>query len=95
VTVKASIPFEDVEQELLNDPETRKAYDALETAYQVACLRIERGLTQRQLADLVGTKQPSIARLESGRAAPNLVFLGRVVAALGGRVVVKIEGASC
>jgi len=93
--IATSVPYETVKQELLKDPETRKAYDALETAYQVTCLRIERGLTQQQLAELVGTKQPSIARLESGKGAPNLAFLQRVVVALGGRVVVKIEGVAC
>jgi len=46
-----TVPYEVVKQECLKDPETRAAYDALETAYQVACLRIERGLTQQQLAD--------------------------------------------
>lgn len=89
-----TVPYEAIKEDLLKDAETRKAYDALETAYQVTCLRIERGLTQRQLADLVGTKQPSIARLESGQAPPSLAFLERVVAALGGRVVVKIEAAA-
>jgi len=81
---KTTAPYEALKDELLQDAETRKAYDALETAYQIACLRIERGLTQEQLAGLVGTEQPSIARLESGRGAPGLPFLKRVVEALGG-----------
>ena len=42
-----------------------------------------RALTQKELADLVGTKQPSIARLESGSDLPRLSFLRRVVEALG------------
>lgn len=88
---ETTVPYEVIKEELLKDPETRKAYDALETAYQVACLRIERGLTQKQLADLVGTKQPSIARLESGKVAPSLPFLNRVVEALGGQLIVRIE----
>jgi len=39
----------------------------------------------------VGTKQPSIARLESGSDLPRLSFLRRVVEALGGRVTITIE----
>ena len=35
----------------------------------------------------MGTKQPSIARLESGSDLPRLSFLRRVVEALGGRVL--------
>ena len=65
-----TIPFEQVKAELLANPEVRAAYDALEPAYQIARLRIEHGLTQAQLAALVGTKQPSIARLEHGQSQP-------------------------
>jgi predicted transcriptional regulator len=31
-----------------------------------------RGLTQEKTAELVGTKQPSIARLESGASTPTV-----------------------
>ena len=78
------------EAKQMRDPEFRAAIEELEPAYQVARLRIMRGLTQTQLADLVGTKQPSIARLESGKVEPKLSFLRRVVEALGGRLEVRI-----
>ena len=64
---------------------------AREPAYQVARLRILRGLTQKQLADMVGTKQSSIARLERGTTPPNLSFLSKVAAALGARVEVRLS----
>ena len=86
-----TVPFEEIEAEALRDPEVRKAYEALEPAYQVARLRTMRGLTQKQLAALVGTTQSSIARLESGKEPPRLSFLQRVVEALGGQLTVKIE----
>ena len=86
-----TVTYEEIRERLLADPEVRQAYEDLEPAYQVAKLRIIRGLTQQQLAQLVGTKQPSIARLESGKYSPNLAFLQRVVEALGGRLTVKIE----
>lgn len=75
----------------MKNPELRKACDELEPAYQIARLRIMRGLTQKQLADLLHTQQPSIARLESGKSSPDLEFLERVASALGARLVVKIE----
>jgi len=77
-----TIKLEDWLDKKMRDPEFRKAYEDLEPAYQVARLRIMRGLTQKELADLVGTKQPSIARLESGSDLPRLSFLQRVVEAL-------------
>jgi transcriptional regulator with XRE-family HTH domain len=85
-----NIRFEDWEAEQMQDPEFRAATEDLEPAYQVARLRTMRGLTQEQLAEMVGTKQPSIARLESGKMEPRLSFLRRVVEALGGRLQVQI-----
>jgi len=87
-----TVSLNEVLEEKLRDPEFRQAYEELEPAYQVARLRIMRGLTQAQLAELVGTKQPSIARLESGQEVPRLSFLKRVVEAMGGTVTIKIEG---
>jgi transcriptional regulator with XRE-family HTH domain len=84
--------FEDWEAKQMQDPEFRAAAEELEPAYQVARLRIMRGLTQAQLAELVGTKQPSIARLESGKDEPKISFLRRVVKALGGHLEVRITG---
>ena len=63
----STVPLEQVEAEALQDPEVRKAYEESEPAYQVTRLRIMRGLTQQQLADLVRASQSSIARLESGK----------------------------
>ena len=54
----------------LKNPGFRKAYEDLEEEYelakQVIRFRIDRNLSQAQLAKLVGTSQPAIARLESG-----------------------------
>ena len=86
-----TIRLKDWLDEEMQDPDFRKACEELEPAHQVARLRIMRGLTQQELADLVGTKQPSIARLESGQYAPRLSFLQRVAEALGGRLIVRIE----
>ncbi|RLC89368.1 MAG: transcriptional regulator [Chloroflexi bacterium] len=90
MSTSSNVRFEDWEAEQMRDPEFRAAAEELEPAYQVARLRIMRGLTQEQLAALVGTKQPSIARLESGKVEPKLSFLRRVVEALGARLEVRI-----
>ena len=84
-----TIPYEEIRAELLADPGTKAAYDALEPAYQIARLRIERGLTQAQLAELVGTKQPSIARLERGASEPSITFLRKLADALGMRLEIN------
>jgi DNA-binding XRE family transcriptional regulator len=74
----------------LKDPEFVAAANELEPGYQVARLRIQRGLTQAQLAELVGTRQPSIARLENGSSVPSLSFLDRVATALDARIELRV-----
>jgi len=86
-----SVRYEDWLEKQMQDPEFRAAYEEFDPAHQIARLRIMRGLTQEQLASLVGTRQPNIARLESGRTAPSLPFLRRVVEALGGELEIKIK----
>jgi len=82
-----SIDFDKYLEEQLKRPEFREAYDELEEEYEVAKQvikhRLSRNLTQAQLAKLVGTSQPAIARLESGNHRNlTLDFLSRVARAL-------------
>jgi ribosome-binding protein aMBF1 (putative translation factor) len=74
-------------QKLLEDPEFRKEYDKLDLEYQVASAligaRIERGMTQQDLAVALGTKQSVISRAEGMNALPSLSFLRRIADTLG------------
>lgn len=85
--------FEDLKKELLQDPEFKKEYDALELEYsiitQVIQKRLEKGLTQKQLADKIGTKQSAIARLEGGTTNPSVAFLKKVARALGSKLQIS------
>lgn len=59
-------------------------------ARQIYMLRTRRGLTQKQLAELIGTKQPVIARLEDADyRGHSLAMLYRIGAALGCSVSVE------
>jgi len=53
--------------------------------------RVRAGLTQAQLAQRMGTKQPVIARLEAGRRSPNIKTLRRLATATGSRLVVRLD----
>lgn len=66
------LKFEDWESEKIKAPDFLAVAEELELGYQVARLRMFRGLTQAQLAEMVGTRQPSIARLENGSSTPSL-----------------------
>jgi DNA-binding XRE family transcriptional regulator len=82
-----AMDFEKYLEEQLKRPGFREAYEELEDEYEVAKQvirhRLSRNLTQAQLAKLVGTSQPAIARLESGNHRNlTLGFLSRVARAL-------------
>jgi DNA-binding XRE family transcriptional regulator len=49
-----------------------RAGQAIRLATELRALREKKGLSQRQLAELVGTTQSAIARLEGGRISPSL-----------------------
>lgn len=88
--MRKMITLEEWEAAQENDVDFIAALENLTPAYQVARLRILRGLTQEQLAERAGTKQPSIARLESGSSEPSVLFLRRVAKALNARIEVRL-----
>ena len=93
--VSASRSFSKYHDEQMRDPKFAAAYRALEPEFQVARevirLRLERGLSQEELAQRAGTGQPNISRLERGTINPSLRFLRRVAAALGAEVEVRFK----
>ena len=87
--------FEDIDtvvEDLERDPQR---YVALKGARQrlarklepkvggLAALRLRRGLSQKQLADAIGTSQPHIARIEKGRDNVLLATANQLARALG------------
>ena len=62
-------------------------------ARQVILRRGELGLTQKDLAERVGTSHSAISRLESGQHRASIATLERVGEALGLRLVVSLEPA--
>ena len=80
--------YEDFLKQQLRNPRVRKEYDALESEFALAKeiieLRVKKKLTQKQLAQQIGTSQPAIARIESGSYHNvSLSFLRRIADALG------------
>ena len=86
--------FDDfLEEEKQSDPRFAAAldeqFDRLELARAVRHLRGTLGLSQAELAERVGTKQPGIARLESGRVVPKLELLQKIATAAGRKLEVR------
>lgn len=66
----------------LRDPEFRAEWErtalARAIAIEVVKYRAEHELSQRQLASVLGMKQPQVARLESGDVTPSIETLIRL-----------------
>lgn len=75
---------------MMKDPEFKKLYDDLELEFsiitQVLEKRIAKGMSQKELAEKVGTKQSAIARLEGGNSNPSVAFLEKVAKALDSKL---------
>jgi transcriptional regulator with XRE-family HTH domain len=60
-------------------------------AERVADQRKSRGLSQKELAELTGTTQSAIARLESGGRPPRIDTLLRIAEALDCELIVELR----
>jgi DNA-binding Xre family transcriptional regulator len=92
-TCRPGVPWRESLKKHLKNPKVQTGYEALEEEYalirQLIDLRIERDLSQRQLAKRAGMQQPVIARLEGGKTA-SLRTLKRVADALDADVRVTL-----
>jgi HTH-type transcriptional regulator / antitoxin HipB len=85
--------WSEVRADRLTEPEARQAYWVAMRAFhigeEIRRLRTECGLSQRQLAELLGVSQSVVARLEAGGVEPRLSTLDRVAKALGVELEVR------
>ncbi|MCA1795772.1 MAG: helix-turn-helix domain-containing protein [Desulfobacteraceae bacterium] len=80
---------------LAGDPEYAEAFADMEEEFtlvrELINARIRSGLTQKQLAEKMGTTQSSVARLESGSSLPSLRSLKRYACATGSKMRIYLE----
>jgi len=85
----------DLHKKWMKEPKYRKAYEALEVEFALAsaviAARNRAGLTQQELARKMGTTQPVVARLESGRTRPSMRTLERLAKATGSRLLISFQ----
>lgn len=74
--------YKDDLQRRLDNPQFRKAYDALESEFAIIQalidVRKEKQLTQKELSSLTGVDQADISRIERGIANPTLRLLRKI-----------------
>lgn len=85
--------FHDFLKESLKNPQIKAEYDKLQPEFAmiqaVIDARVKKGVTQKELAEKIGTKQSVISRLESGRANPSIAFLKRLAQALNSHLEIR------
>ena len=91
--MKKGVPFSRVRDQLMQNPEFRREYDALEDEFslirQVIAARTKAGKTQAQVAEAMGVSQPAIAKIEAGKVK-NLDVIRRYARTLGCSVRVEL-----
>jgi ribosome-binding protein aMBF1 (putative translation factor) len=87
--------FKQLKAKALKNSAVKAEYDAFVPEYTVIksiiANRQKRGLSQQQLAERVGTRQPVISRLERGGGNPTLNLLQRVANALDLKLEVSLR----
>ena len=87
--------WEDLEKDLLSDPKVKKEYDRLAPRYAVISelisARLKKRMTQKDIAEKLGTKQSAIARLESGNVNPTLEFLQKIAQVMGYKLSIHLS----
>lgn len=75
-----------LDHKLATDEAFRKEYEALGPEFEfvetLITARLDAGLTQKELAERIGTSQSAIARLEGGQTLPNTRTMMRLARAL-------------
>jgi transcriptional regulator with XRE-family HTH domain len=84
-----------IAEQLRTDSDFRAGWERTALARAVAMAivryRAERGLSQRELAQRVGMKQPQVARLERGEVNPSIETLVRISVKLGIGLTIDIR----
>lgn len=87
------ITFRDRLNADLQDPNFKKEWDDLEPEFQIMQMiidiRQEKGLTQKQLAELAGIEQASLSRIENGKVSPDISTIKKIAGATGKRLRIE------
>jgi len=89
------LDWADFEKELLAKPGFKEALEETRIEYEIARAlikaRLEKGLTQAEIARRMNTKQSVISRVENARTMPSLAFLKRLAQVLDASLQVQFK----
>ena len=86
--------FDDFLKEELKDKEFKEIYERDKVKYDIIAQlineRAKQNLSQKELAEKIGTKQTSISRFENGNTNASLDFLIKIANSLGKKLEIKL-----
>ncbi len=86
--------WKEAKEIIRKNPEVSKELIKNESEYkiikEIIQVRKEKNMTQKELAELVGTRQSNISRLESGNYNPSIDFINKIARAMGKELEIKI-----
>lgn len=87
--------YSDFRKEALEDIKVKKEYDELEPEFQIIRAliesRIEKSLSQQDLAKLTGIDRADISKIENANANPTLATLKKLANALDKKLVIEFK----
>lgn len=95
----APVSHASLARQWFDDPDFQREYAALDDEFaaldELLAARKRAGLSQGEVAERMGIKQPSLARIESAlgtrKHSPSLATLRRYAKAVGCRLVIHLE----
>jgi len=92
------LTHEELKKKILSNPEVQAEYESLQDEFslfdELLKARTLAGLTQSDVANLMGTKTPAIARLENGggnkQHSPSISTLRKYADAVGCHLEIKL-----
>jgi len=87
--------YKDIKTKLLKNRDIKREYDALNPQFQIIKSiikkRMEKDVSQKELASIMGTKQSAISRFESGEYNPTISFLQKITKALDTDIKITVK----
>ena len=83
-----NLTWNELEAEIFTQEEIAESRARVEIIASIIDARQAKGLSQKELAEITGIKQPAIARLENGHISPSVDTINKLLAPLGKRLAV-------
>ena len=93
--IQSLTSWNEVKKTLMKNKKYREVYEKMKPQYELANslirIRLDKKLSQKKLAEKIGTKQPVISRLENMTSKPTITLLTKISQALNVKLRVYFQ----